>query len=174
MLVEAVPQYCHFWYRLFGRATAKFFVFWCALENWPQYHDTVIVVRESETEDPQPVSCSLFFVSPVFRDLLLPTPPPLLSRVSSALSPLRPGCSLGSDARITTDCALHGTDAVACLLGIQPVLQRRKADALRTSNIYVQEAVSSTCRHFPAKGLRVCTWNTRGLLVLPSRARDRG
>ena len=68
---------------------------------------------------------------------------------------LRPGCSLGSDARITTDCALRGTDAVASLLGIQPVLQRRKADALRTSNIYVQEAVSSTCRHFPAKGLRV-------------------
>ena len=26
---------------------------WCVLVNWPQYHDVVIVVRESETEDPQ-------------------------------------------------------------------------------------------------------------------------
>ena len=25
----------------------------CVLVNWPQYHDVVIVVRESETEDPQ-------------------------------------------------------------------------------------------------------------------------
>ena len=26
---------------------------WCVLVNWPQYHDIGIVVRESETEDPQ-------------------------------------------------------------------------------------------------------------------------
>ena len=28
----------------------------------------------------------------------------------------------------------------------------------------MQEAASLTCRHLPAKGLRISTWNTRGLL----------
>ena len=73
------------------------------------------------------------------------------------------GCSLGSDGCFATDCALRGTDAVVNPPGVQRLIPRWKADALRISNVSVQEAVFSTCRH-PAKGLRICTWNTRRLL----------
>ena len=77
---------------------------------------------------------------------------------------LWPACSLGSDGCVTTDCALRDTDAVAKLPGVQRLLLQWKADALRISNSPVQKAVFATCRHLLAKGVRICTWNTRGLL----------
>ena len=41
-----------------------------------------------------------------------------------------------------------------------------------SSSLPAQEASFLTCRHLPAKELRICTWNTHGYWVLPRRARD--
>ena len=50
--VEAVSRYCYFWYGLFGPSQPCQFCFLCVLVNTLQYHDTVDIVQDSETEDP--------------------------------------------------------------------------------------------------------------------------
>ena len=42
------------------------------------------------------------------------------------------------------------------------VTWRWNAGAPRSYPLPAQEDFSDTCRHLPAKGLRICTWNTRG------------
>ena len=42
--------------------------------------------------------------------------------------------------------------------------RRWNANVLKACDLPSHDAVSGTCDHLPAKGLRICTWNTRGLL----------
>ena len=42
--------------------------------------------------------------------------------------------------------------------------RRWKANVLKACGLPSHDAVSGTCDHLLAKGLRICTWNNRGLL----------
>ena len=55
------------------------------------------------------------------------------------------------DGCVASDCATGAADAVANLPGVQRLLRRWKADALKISDLPEQGAVSTTCRHLPAE-----------------------